>query len=300
MSANTGKFVDMVKDTASAVSGATVTLNNTPTAPFQAFGNAQAYANGDVVPVYKISDASNWEDSYGVYTSAGTTLARAATPLASSNAGAQVASFSGTITVAVVDPAAYANNEIWGLDSSRWYTNFHSATVTTTGTWPTGTVVYIPVLINQWFSSVTLSANISAVFAGVATYDIGLYTNLNGRANTRLCQTTGINVGTGQGTNGATNNSGSITPSQPCPPGIYWIGLVTTTNTPTFNIWANAANAVGINSKELLGITTVAIADFNAISMGWTEVSATLPATASASPSLRNTSAVILAAKVAL
>lgn len=276
MSANTGRFVDMVKDTASAVSGSTVTLNNSPTAPFQAFGNAQAYANADVVPAYRISDASNWEVSYGAYTSAGTTLARAATPIASSNAGSQVVSFTGTITVAAVDPAAAGNAAFWGVGAGNMNVNLLASATTTLA--PTvGLVYYIPVWIKGPFNSVVIHFDPTTLSANAAAQvDFGLMSNLNGAPNTRLGQQTALNSSTtGSMAAAADNATSTINMSSPQFGGLYWLAIVTRTAAATFSAVTGVGGGAG--GRETLGVTATTNVNTNT---GYTQTNATIPSTA--------------------
>ncbi len=277
MSNNTGLFGDRIKDTASAVSGSVVTLSNSAPSGFQTFGNF--YSNADVCPAYLISDTSgNWEVSYGAYTSSGTTLARASTPLSSSNGNAQVSSFSGTITVACVDPAAFSNAQAIGLGSGNLYTNYNSGTTTTTSAPTVQNVNFVPVQINQWFSSVNLHFSVSATYAGTATISIGLYSNLNGQPRARLGQATGINVGTGGST--GDNASGSITLSSPQPPGLYWVAVLALTHAATLVVNSPAAGAGTVTAKNVIGIGT-STAGFNTQELGYYEATqSSLPATA--------------------
>lgn len=274
-------FADRVKDTASGVSGSTVTLSNSAPTGFQGFNAGIGDANACV---YCISDtAGNWEISYGVYTNSGATLARASTPIASSNSGAQVSSFSGTISVFVTDPAANASIPITGLKSGNLYSNYLAGTATTNNSQATGLVRYAPVLIGQWFTSVTIHFNIGTLAAGSGTTAIGLYSNANGQPNKRLVQATGLISGNqGGGATGA-NNSGSLNLPSPQPPGLYWVALVTQTTAPSLQTFAPAAGANLIGAKHVMGITDITTANFNALMLGWTESGTTLPSTATPS-----------------
>lgn len=283
MSINTGLLGDRIKDTASSVTGSLVNLSNSAPAGFQAFGTF--YANADVCPCYVITDGTNWEVSYGAYTTGSpNTLARAATPIASSNLSGglpiQVVSFSGTISVFCTSSAAVFNGTVFATNTGRIYPRFKSSTNTgTAASKAVGTVRYFPIFIPQWFAACTLYANLNAAFAGTATFSMGLYENVNGQPGARLCQTTGINCGTGATTDGSSPNTGSMTLSSPQPPGWYWVAWVGTTNATTWNIDAMAAGSVASPASQF-GMASIAKSEWTTMARGYTETSATLPATA--------------------
>lgn len=279
-------IADRVKDTVSSfTSTTTVNLTNSAPTGFQTFGAAVGDAN---VCVYCMTDSSgNWEISYGAYTASGTKLARAATPLASSNSGAQ-ATFSGTISIFLTDAAL----AVGGLPPATFpgtniATNFNGGSATATAGSSTGVVRYIPVYIRQWFSSFTIYANISSLAAGTATFALGLYdTGPAGGPNKRLGQTTGLICGNQGGGATGSNNSGSIALStasfSPKPPGLYWVGHVVATTTATW-VTGGVTSASVNNSMlhDVVGIVDITTA--NAVQTCLTETSATLPSTASAS-----------------
>ena len=275
MGANTGKHGDRIRDTAASVSGSTVTLNNAAPAGFQTFGSF--YADQDVCPSYLITDGTNWEVSYGVYTASGTTLARASTPISSSNGGSQVVSFSGTIQVACTDPAADVDRASYGLSSGYLYINAYPTISISTTSPAVGTVFYVPVVINQWFSAVNIHCNISSLAGGTSTYAVGIYNNLNAQPQTRLGQATGLVSGNQGGGSTGDNASGTITLSAPQPPGLYWVGYVCATNSPSIRALANTeemqpAMITGVNGFSSLGIQQR--------TLGWTQSNTTLPTTA--------------------
>lgn len=276
-------YADRVKDTVSSFTGSTaVNLANSAPSGFQTFGTAVGDANACI---YLMTDASgNWEINYGVYTASGTKLARAATPIASSNAGAQ-ATFSGAVTVVLdLDASFVASINQTGVNQTGpyLYSNAFSGTATTNNSQSTGVVRYVPVLINQWFSSVTLFFNIGTLAAGSATAVIGLYSNANGKPNTRLGQTTGIVCGNQGGGATGSNNSGSMAMSKPMPPGLYWVATVFATTAPTIQTFGPAAGSNFMGAKNLMGIADITTTSFNALTIGWNETSATLPSTAAA------------------
>lgn len=265
---------DRVQDTASAVSGTTVTLNNSPPAGgYQSFNSGIGDGNSTF---YCILDGTHWEVSYGAYTNSGATLARAATPISSSNGGSQVVTFSGTINVFCVDPSVYLTAAFSGRASGRVYTNNLGAfSAGNTRALATGTVWYMPVFIGQPFSSVVLHFNLASAFAGTSTVDIGLYSNLNGAPNARLGQQTGINTGTGGST--GDNATSTITPSAPQPPGWYWLAIVSHTNGPTL-VYCNDNSSI-TSFGAVINMGQSSTADGNQPS-GWQQTSATLPSTA--------------------
>lgn len=279
------------------MSGSTVTLSVAPPTGFQGFS---AYSNLDVIPSYLISDtAGNWEETYGVYTSSGATIARAAVPMSSSNAGAQVTAFTGTITVAVIDPATFVNGLIQGVATNFLYVTHNPGSAATNGANATGTVYYMPVFINQWFSSVTLYFNINSLAAGTSTSAIGLYNNLNGQPNTRLAQATGLITGNQGGGATGSNNSGSLTMPSPQPPGLYWVAFVTTT-TALFLVASNqGALSTQSSGKAVMGAADFTTTTFNDVTFGWLQTSATLPTTATPA-TVNNTKSFIFGVKAAL
>lgn len=267
-------FADRVKDTSSAQSSTTITLANSPPAGFQSFGAGIGDGNSCV---YVLNDGTNWEITYGAYTNASKTLARAATPLASSNAGAQVAAFSGTVLVWCGAPSALLNGLVLPLAPGRLYSNA-GATATTTGALVAGTVYYAPVVIGQPFSAAALGFDLSALFSGTSTVSIGLYSCAGGQPNARLVQQTGINTGTGGSSGG--NATSSLALPSPQMPGLYAVGILPLTNSPTFE-WVTASQLL---SGLIVGRSSAG--DTNAYS-GWTDGTtgqSSLPATASPTP----------------
>lgn len=261
--------IDRVKDTASAVNGTTVTLNNSPPSGYQAFSTV---GNTNFCFYCIVDTAGNWEATYGAYTASGTTLSRASTPLASSNAGAQVAAFSGTITVFGNDPAAFVAAPWFGINGTRISVNaFSTKYNSATGAIATGNVIYCPIMIQRPFSAATVYFYLSSSFAGTSTVDIGLYSNQNGAPLTRLGQQTGINTGTSSTT--GTNATSSLTMPSPQPPGLYWAAYVAHTNAPTV---ATAFGTV-VPGYDIFGkasdLTSAPI-------LAWSQSNATLPTTA--------------------
>jgi hypothetical protein len=274
MSAISGKFVDRVRDTAGVITPTVVNLLNTPPAAFQSFGSG--YANTDTVPGYVMTDGTNWEVNYGPYNA--NTLGRAAVPLASSNGGAQVVAFVGTVTVASVDPASQMNMWLIGLQAGRMRVNY-LALGTVNNNPALATVYYVPIFMPQWFSSIVMHFT-PAALSGTATavMDLGFYDNLNGAPNSRLVQTTGINISnTGPLVPNADNATGVLALPSPKPPGFYWGAQVCRNAAGNFR-QVNAAGGGQGGRFVMGGATTATLDDLT----GWTQASATLPATAAA------------------
>lgn len=287
-------IADRTRDTSSAQSSTLVTLSNSPPTGFQSFNSGIGDGN---TCFYTVTDGTNWEDSYGVYTNAGTTLARAATPISSSNGGAQVVTFSGTVSVFVSPPAALFQAQNIGLQSGRLYHNYGYGTTTTSATPSTGTVRYIPIFISKWFTSVpNIHINISSLGAATGTYAVGLYSNLNSAPNKRLGQVTGLICGNQGGGATGDNASGSITMPSPQPPGLYWAAVVFATTAPSLvqTNGASTTSAVIGFMKVVAGLPGFSTTNISELPGGWSEVSATLPATASATPTIINTASVPL------
>lgn len=268
MSAKSGTFGDRVADTASSISGSTVTLSNAAPTGYQTFGSY--YSNGDYVPAFLITDGTNWEVSFGQYTSSGTTLGRAATPHASSNGGAQVVSFTGTINVLVVEAAAYVNVPVNGIpskDSAGVQNYMYMGILGTIGgsARALGREIYIPVWMDAPFNSVSVKFNLGTKGIGAVVMDVGLYSNLGGQVGgkapgTLLMSQTGLPVGTTNGSTTGDNTASSMTKQgtpRPFFPGLYWIGLLPRSGTsgPTLRSLSSSSNA--LCATEIFGQTTV-------------------------------------------
>lgn len=241
-------FADLVKDTSSAQSSTTITLSGSPGTGFQSFNAGIGDGN---YTIYKVSDTSgNWEVNYGVYTNTGKTLGRYSTPLSSSNAGAQVATFSGTVTVACVDPAPYLNGDIGlaGVGLGMYRPMFLNSQ--TTITLSTGTVYWTPIWIKQWFSSVILHLNIATLNATAgAVMGLGLYNNNAGNPGTLLNHQDSLNCSTTGGHTGD-NTTSSLSMPTPQPPGIYWVAFYCLTGSPSMEVIQGTG---GIGGFEIIG-----------------------------------------------
>ena len=262
---------DCVQDTAASVSGSTVTLNGTPPTGFRSFNTGIGDGN---YTVYKLADASgNWEINYGVYTNSGLTLARFATPISSSNAGAQVASFTGQVNVFCDNPAADIAGKNWGITSSAIGQNafFTAAPVSGSQGAP---INYIPVWIKQPFSAIVLYIRIITLYSGSSTVALGLYSNNKGSPFSLLGSQSGINVGTG-GSTGVNATSSIVMPS-PMLPGLYWAACSLNTHSPTLYVSASTNLLV----QEVMGGASVA--SITAYS-GFTGFEASLPSSPSVS-----------------
>lgn len=247
MSSLSGMFADNVRDTASSVTGTTVTLSNAAPTGYQTFGSV--YSDSDYIPCYMIFDGTHWELTYGQYTSTGTTLSRASAPIASSNGGAQVASFSGTVGVTVIDSAAFFNmmqpghgSVPNGGKSNAMIAAFGPGA---TSTLTAGVEYYMPVFLEAPFRTVQVGYGVPTPFAGTATVDVGFYANKGGQTQGKfpgrlLFSQTGMNVGTGASAGDMFASSmvanGSV---PPLAPGLYWIGILPKTNSPTFTVLGN-------------------------------------------------------------
>ncbi|MBN9568691.1 MAG: hypothetical protein J0H79_13910 [Alphaproteobacteria bacterium] len=246
-------YADRVKDTSSAQSAALITLAGAAPSGFQSFGSAVGDGN---VCVYVVQDASgNWEVSCGVYTAAAKTLARAAAPIASSNAGAQVAAFSGTVTVFLTDPAAHVRAMDWGLPAGRMYTNsWLEGSSVSSSTNPGQDALNLPgVWIRQWFTKVKLHVNFVTLSGTTGvTMDIGLYDTspVNAMPNRLLASQTGIPADS----TGVTGDNASawLNMPSPQPPGLYWPGCRFTSGSPVMRGFNGQTT---LASKTLYGIT---------------------------------------------
>lgn len=236
-------YADRVKDTSSGQSSSAFTLANSAPTGFQTFNNGIGTGN---FTAYLAADTSgNWEVNYGTLTSS-TSLARAATPLASSNSGSQVASFSGTVTVACVDPSAYMNGDIGMAGMLGTYYHPLGAITFSTNTFSSGNIYFAPVWIRQWFSSVAVVLDITVT--GTSTLTLGLYNTANGAPNVPLGSQSGI----GTGSTGTAVGTSSIAMPSPQPPGIYWIAYLCSTGTaPTVEEYTGSGNAFPL---ELNGV----------------------------------------------
>ena len=277
---------DRVKDTAASISGSTVSLSGSPPAGFQGFG---AVGDGNST-VYVLTDGTNWEVSYGVYTASGTTLARSSVPVASSNSGSQVASFSGTITVFATDPAERLNAAFGAMPPGQYIANLGLAGGNTAAP-AAGTVKYAPVLIPGWFSSVSLSFYLPSAGGATSAIAIGLYTVASGQPASLLVQQTGINVGSG---GSAGINTTSSLSTGPRPPGLYFTGIVLSGSGVNIGYTAGAPSSL----TQYLGISGPSATNPTTYS-GWTQSSATLPSTPSGL-SLDSNATPMIGLKVAL
>lgn len=241
MSAASGKFFDRVRDTASSISGSSVSLSNSAPTGFRAFGDV--YADADWVPAVFITDDSAWELTYCQYSTTGPALSRPSVPIASSNGGAQAA-FSGTIKVMNADPAAYANMYLLGgpTVSGGGKTNFLAAVINNTfaGSLSTDQEIYTPVLIEMAFRSVSVVVDITTLSTGNGVLDAGLYANLGSHSKkypgSLLMSQTGMPTGTTNGGATGMNTFSSMTLNgtpAPFPPGLYWIGLLPRVASPS-------------------------------------------------------------------
>ncbi len=211
-------FTDRTRDTSSAQSSSTITLAGSPPTGFQSFNDG--IGDGNPV-VYCITDGTNWEVNLGVYTDATKTLGRNTTPISSSNGGAQVASFSGTVDVFCTNPAADALGK--EFTQGPVVGNYTTACVDTTGANGLNSVymTFTPVLIREWFTTATLGLWVTTLSTeSGATFDLALYSSKNGVADKLLASQTGMAIGS----TGATGyNATSPLDVGPCPPGLYFV-----------------------------------------------------------------------------
>lgn len=245
------KLANKVKDTSTSQTGSTITLSGTAPTGFQSFnagvgdGNSTVYCAADT--------AGNWEASYGVYTNSAKTLGRLATPIASSNAGAQVVSFSGTVTV-ICGPEALMmtgalGNTLGGLSSNlgggqRYWgpelVGFNAASANVSAS--AGFIWFVPILIPQWFSSMAMRVNIATLAAGTSTLFLGLYTHSGGGPLSRLGVSASI-VSGNQGGGATGEQSGALTMDSTVPnaPGYYWAAVLCVTTAPSLKGAGSAA-----------------------------------------------------------
>jgi hypothetical protein len=221
----TQKIADRVKDTAASITGTgSYTLNASPPTGFQSFNSGIGDGN---TTVYCATDGSaNWEVCLGTYTDSTKALTR---NLVSSSSGSLISWSAATPTIFVVDAAELAGMWTFGIQSGRRFAQLQSS-ANTTSTFTSGNVYAVGIIINKWFTSITPSINVTALFAGTATMDIAVYDNLDGAPNNLIGSTTGINVGT----SGSTGDvAGSAITSICKPPGLYWGAIAMRTNSAT-------------------------------------------------------------------
>lgn len=213
-------FIDRVQDTASSVTTSTVTLAGTPPTGFQAFS---IIGSGNTC-VYSLSDAQgNWEINYGTYAGASNTLTRFPTPVSSSNAGALVTSFTGTVTVSIVDPARNVGRvPAFPLSKTgRLYLGTGIGDTSYNESWNYWWMMFRPIFIAEWFSTFKISINLLSLATSSCILTLGLYDAANGGLPGFLIGSQGgMQIGPGGATGIQTTST--ITASRPCEPGVYW------------------------------------------------------------------------------
>lgn len=252
-------IADRVKDTAASITGTgSYTLNGSPPTGFVSFATGIGDGNSTA---YCATDGTNWEVCFGTYTDSTKALTR---NLLSSSTGSLISWSAATPTVFAVDPGALASMALIGVNGTRRYAALGSGTFTA-AVISAGQLKAVPVYVNQFFTSAQVEFAITAIFAGTATADVGLYDNLNGAPGNQIGLHTGINVGTGASTGAILSNSFSYVGK----PGLYWATIAARTNSPTFQLQNSSSVLRGI-----MGI--VSAADTNGLS-GWTLTSASNP-----------------------
>jgi hypothetical protein len=260
------KIADRVKDTAASITGTgSYTLNGSPPTGFQSFNSGIGDGN---TTVYCATDGTNWEVCLGTYTDATKALTR---NLISSSTGGLISWSAATPTVFVCDPAELATMPLWGIPSGRRFVPLNSS-ASATGSLTAGTVYFVPILVTKFFTSITPSLNVTGLFAGTATMDLGVYDNLDGAANTLLGSTAGINVGTSGSSGDVTGSAISYVGK----PGLYWGACEMHTNSATVRVQGAACL-----HRQVFGVSSST--DNNTYGCS-TQVNATLPSTAAATP----------------
>jgi len=244
------RFADRTKDTSTSQSSSTITLSGTAPTGFQSFNAGIGDGNACV---YLITDGTNWEVNCGVYTHSAKTLARSSTPIASSNSGAQVSSFTGTVSVFLADPAAHIAGMDWGLASGRLYSNaFIEGRQIGTGGAGLNQLHFSPVWIREPFNFVKLHFNLATVSANAgAVASLGLYANDAG-PSVLLGSQTGLDVGSVGGVTGD-NATSSISMPRTQMPGLYWVGYLSSVAAATVGMVSSGTTP---SSKTVFGITS--------------------------------------------
>lgn len=268
------RFADRVQESSSSQSSTTVTLSGTPPTGFQGF--TSGIGNGNSC-VYCIQDtAGNWEVNLGSYTSATHVLTRPTTPIASSNSGSAVASFSGTVSVFVVDPSAEASSGDWGMVSGRLYTNyFIEGHGVSTGSLGISSVRFVPVYIREWFNSCVIHVNVTVQGSGSSNMDLALYSNFANQPQILLGSQLAMATNTAGGGANGDNATSSINMPKPMSPGLYWVAWVSHSASPTIEVLNTGTTT---SSKSLFGITDTT--DTGQV-RGWQVSTGTLPNPAS-------------------
>jgi hypothetical protein len=227
------KFADRVKDTAASITGTgSYTLNNSPPTGFQSFNSGTGDGNSTV---YVATDGTNWEVCLGTYTDSTKALTR---NLIASSTGSLISWSAATPTIFVVDPAELSSMMLWGNPSGRRFGMMLTGG-TSTATITAGTVYAVPIFVPCFFTSITPSLNVTALFAGTATLDLAVYDNANLAPNSLIGSTTGINVGTSGSTGDVQGNAISYVGK----PGLYWGAAAVRTNSPTVRVMG--ASSIG-------------------------------------------------------
>jgi len=247
-------YADLVKDTSTAQSSSLITLANAPPSGFQSFNSGIGDTNN---AVYRVSDtAGHWEINYGVYSNSALTLARAATPIASSNGASpptQIAAFSGTVTVACVVPADQFLNafDLIGANSGL-YKNYLVAGVLTGTAQTVGALCLVPVYIKQWFENYFVTVQQTTAAAAGGSVSFGLFNCLPNSAYPNLL----LGAGSSGNANTAIGQvqSPSIAVPQPQAPGIYWAAYLPLVAAGSINTCTQATAEVGF--AELFGVAT--------------------------------------------
>jgi hypothetical protein len=247
-------MADRVQMTVTAESSTLFTVGSASTG-YIAIGAS----NGDEVGYIVADGAGNWEEGYGAYTTSGTTVGRLATPIASSNAGAQVASWTGTPTISIVPMSVLSRAPLpamSGLNASRqWGPAVWGIPSFTSGIALTaGSMYCIPIPINQWFSSYTASFYLATAFSGTSTVALGLYTDQGGQPFTLIgSAAAAINTGTSATT--GINTTTSIATGAPRPPSTYWGCVLPLTNSPSIARYTASATAMAQNASGYAALT---------------------------------------------
>jgi|GEM_PF-3412719 len=244
------RFADRTKETSTAQSSSTITLSGTAPTGFQSFNSGVGDGNSGL---YVVTDGTNWEVNCGVYTHSAKTLARPSAPIASSNSGAQVSSFTGTVSVFLADSAAHVTAMDWGIASGRLYSNafIEGRSLGTNGA-GLNQLHFSPVWIREPFNTVKLHFNVATVSANAgAVASLGLYANDAG-PSVLLGSQTGLDVGSVGGVTGD-NATSPISMPRTQMPGLYWVGYLSSVAAATLGAVSSGTTPA---SKTVFGITS--------------------------------------------
>lgn len=238
-------LADRVSDTSTAQAAGTITLSGTAPSGFSSFSTGVGVGNYTIYCVYDTT--GHFEVSYGQLTAA-TTLTRLTKPISSSNAGNQVAAFSGTVTV-ILGPEATmtvaslgqclgglnnigGSQRYWTPDWTGYFGGVNGYALYPDAIW------FTPIWVGQWYSTLNLRLYISTLGSASEQLRLGWYSHSGGGPLTLLGTGAAINAGaTNSGVAGNIANTITLT-SAPQPPGLYWSGILGSGANPVY-VYAN-------------------------------------------------------------